>query len=71
MRDDFKVSVPVIDALVQRARQEPDVFGARLTGGGFGGSVMCLVARGKALEVGIRLAMGRAQLLIPQQREDV
>ncbi|XXT97470.1 galactokinase [Sorangium sp. So ce834] len=52
MRDDFEVSVPAVDALVESARAQPDVFGARLTGGGFGGSIVALVKRGCAARVG-------------------
>ncbi|WP_438022234.1 galactokinase [Sorangium sp. So ce233] len=52
MRDDFEVSVPEIDDLVESARAQPDVFGARLTGGGFGGSIVALVKRGSAARVG-------------------
>lgn len=40
LRDDFEVSLPAIDAIVERAIQSPDVFGARITGGGFGGCVV-------------------------------
>jgi galactokinase len=40
LRDDFQVSLPQIDAIVDRVLREPDVLGARLTGGGFGGSVV-------------------------------
>jgi galactokinase len=46
MRDDFEVSLPAIDALVAIAVADPDVHGARLTGGGFGGSIVALAARG-------------------------
>jgi galactokinase len=42
MRDDYEVSVPPVDALVEIASVEPHVYGARLTGGGFGGSVVIL-----------------------------
>ena len=42
-RDDYEVSIPEIDLLVNLAREERDVFGARLTGGGFGGSIVALV----------------------------
>jgi galactokinase len=42
MRDDFEVSLPEIDRLVEIARGEPGVLGARLTGGGFGGAVVIL-----------------------------
>jgi galactokinase len=40
LRDDFEVSLPAIDAIVERAISSPGVYGARLTGGGFGGSVV-------------------------------
>lgn len=39
-RDDFANSTPELDLLVDRLSQEPSVFGARLTGGGFGGAVL-------------------------------
>jgi galactokinase len=39
-RDDFDVSIPEVDALVEIAAAEPAVYGARLTGGGFGGAVV-------------------------------
>lgn len=42
MRDDFEVSIPEIDLLVRLARRLAPVLGARLTGGGFGGSVIVL-----------------------------
>jgi galactokinase len=44
LRDDFEVSLPEIDALVERVRAEPGCYGARLTGGGFGGSIVALNA---------------------------
>jgi galactokinase len=40
LRHDFEASLPAIDALVDRVTREPGVLGARLTGGGFGGSVV-------------------------------
>ena len=48
MRDDFEISVPEIDLLVGIAARHPGVYGARLTGGGFGGSIVALAARGSA-----------------------
>ena len=51
MRDDFEVSTREIDALVALAQQQAAVFGARMTGGGFGGSVVMLVRRGAAREI--------------------
>jgi galactokinase len=48
MRDDFEVSLPEIDLLVSLAEQEAEVWGARLTGGGFGGAVLMLCRTGAA-----------------------
>lgn len=41
-RDDYEVSIPEIDVLVESAKRHGAV-GARLTGGGFGGSIVALV----------------------------
>jgi len=43
MRDDYQISTPEIDALVDSALASDGVVGARLTGGGFGGCVVALV----------------------------
>jgi galactokinase len=48
LRDDFEVSLPEIDLLVDLARREDAVYGARLTGGGFGGAVIVLARAGQA-----------------------
>ena len=48
LRDDYAVSVPPIDRLVAIARSQPGVYGARLTGGGFGGSIVALAAHEQA-----------------------
>ncbi len=45
LRDDYAVSVPEIDALVEIARGVRGVLGARLMGGGFGGSTLTLLHR--------------------------
>src|SRR5207244_4071352 len=42
MRDDFEVSAHDVDRLVELAQADTDVYGARMTGGGFGGSVVIL-----------------------------
>ena len=52
MRDDFEVSIPVIDALVERAMRVHGVYGARLTGGGFGGAIVALVEPDRARTAG-------------------
>jgi galactokinase len=50
LRDDFAVSIDELDTLVDAAA-EAGAFGARLTGGGFGGGAIALVARGEAERV--------------------
>jgi galactokinase len=61
MRDDFEVSTPEIDLLVELARTDPDIYGARLTGGGFGGAVVMLARRGQGRSAGERLAHSYAE----------
>lgn len=47
-RDDFECSCEEVDFLVETATTLPGCFGARLTGGGFGGSTVNLVKRTQA-----------------------
>jgi galactokinase len=47
-RDDFEASCPEIDILIDLANRQPGCFGARLTGGGFGGCTVNLVAADRA-----------------------
>ncbi|WP_341530270.1 galactokinase [Nostoc sp. UHCC 0302] len=47
LRDDYEVSVPALDTLVEILQNTAGVFGARLTGAGFGGACVALVASGK------------------------
>jgi len=47
MRDDYEISLPEIDTLVRLGIGHPDVYAARLTGGGFGGSVVMLAKAGR------------------------
>ncbi|HEX2047024.1 MAG TPA: galactokinase [Acidimicrobiales bacterium] len=42
LRDDFEVSTPALDALVAELSAAPGVYGARLTGAGFGGCAVAL-----------------------------
>jgi galactokinase len=56
MRDDYEVSIPEIDLIVDLARSVPDVYGARLTAGGFGGSVVMIVKPGRAADVAATIA---------------
>ncbi|MDX2023478.1 MAG: galactokinase [Deltaproteobacteria bacterium] len=61
LRDDFEVSVKEIDLIVEIARTTPGVYGARLTGGGFGGSVVILADVDKAKAAGDHIAKAYAQ----------
>ena len=51
LRDDYEVSIREIDRMVEVARDQPGVFGARITGGGFGGSIVILAQNGQAARV--------------------
>ena len=42
LRDDFEISVPLLDAIVETVT-EAGAYGARMVGGGFGGSAIALV----------------------------
>ncbi len=53
LRDDFEVSCEELDAIVDAARPCKGVLGARMTGGGFGGSAIVLV-RADAAEAASR-----------------
>jgi galactokinase len=59
LRDDFEVSSPELDTLVQLAAdigEAGGVFGARMTGGGFGGCTVTLAASDRVDAVGDRFA---------------
>jgi galactokinase len=72
-RDDYDVSVPDVDRLVLIAQREPGVYGARLTGGGFGGSIVALTDEPNAAGAAERIAAAyaasgtpRPTVLVPQ-----
>jgi galactokinase len=50
LRDDYEVSCPEVDTLVEFACEQDGVYGSRITGGGFGGCTISLVQRGKVEE---------------------
>jgi galactokinase len=59
LRDEFEVSSPELDTLVQLAHdigEAGGVFGARMTGGGFGGCTVTLAASDRTADIGERLA---------------
>jgi galactokinase len=55
LRDDYEVSVRQLDHLVQLLRDDPAMFGARLTGAGFGGASVALCRPGEARAAGERV----------------
>lgn len=70
-RDDYECSVPKVDALQAALRKERGVLGARLTGGGFGGSVVALVGpAGDAAEIGAKVTQQLGgRVLVPEVRK--
>ena len=66
LRDDFEISVPELDTAVAAAL-EAGAVGARMTGGGFGGSAIALVATDRVDTVGhaVRAAFAGAGFGVP------
>jgi galactokinase len=61
LRVDFEVSVPAVDALVEAAARQPAVYGARMTGGGFGGSIVALANAARSRESAAAILASDAQ----------
>ena len=57
LRDDYEVSTPELDQLVMLATAA-GALGARVVGGGFGGSIIALVQRGEGRELAARVLEG-------------
>lgn len=51
LRDGFNISCPELDRLVELAVGLPGVYGARMTGGGFGGCIVVLCGAGHSAAV--------------------
>lgn len=56
MRDDFEISNHQLNVMVEIAQSQPGCFGARMTGGGFGGCAVALVQAGLAESFGHTVA---------------
>lgn len=56
LRDDYEVSCKELDLLVELAASLPGVYGARMTGGGFGGCTVSLVREDRAAAFAARIA---------------
>ena len=55
LRDDYEVTCPELDAMTEIARAIPGCYGARMTGAGFGGCTINLVASGAVANFAERL----------------
>jgi galactokinase len=58
LRDDYEVSCAELDLMVELAKEIPGTFGARMTGGGFGGCTVNLVAADAVQEFRDRVTGG-------------
>ncbi len=56
LRTEYEVTVPELDLLVDLARQEPGILGARMVGGGFGGCTLNLVKTSEKASILERIA---------------
>ena len=73
LRDDYEVSTPGLDTLVALLQAQENVFGARLTGAGFGGACVALCRAGTQHKVAsavlhaYRQAGGAGRQLVPPE----
>jgi galactokinase/CTP:molybdopterin cytidylyltransferase MocA len=68
LRDQYGVSTPQIERLVEIIRSDPNVYGARLMGGGFGGNVLALTNADNAQALIERV---QVEYYAPQNRQGV
>lgn len=61
MRDDFEISSSELNVMVELAQAQAGCYGARMTGGGFGGCAVALVQEQAAAEFAERVAAGYEQ----------
>jgi galactokinase len=71
LRDDYEVSIPQLDELAALLQAHENLYGAKLTGAGFGGACVALCRAGTALDTGRRVvddynaAGARGRVLVP------
>lgn len=75
LRDDYEVSVAAVDLLVRLAESHRHVFGARMTGGGFGGAVVIAAIAGTGQDIADEVSTAYAarsgnapEVLVPPPR---
>jgi galactokinase len=62
---DYEVSVPAVDQIVDWLQHQDGVFGARMTGAGFGGACVALAESGSACEISRHLLSLNWQCSVP------
>lgn len=62
LRDDYEVSTPQLDTLARLLQEDENVYGAKLTGAGFGGACVALCKSGAARTIGERVGIAYAAL---------
>jgi galactokinase len=68
LRDDYQITIPEIDMLVELTVRVAGAYGARLTGGGFGGSVVALTDPARARQVAATAAQAYREATGQQPR---
>ena len=63
LRDDYEVSTPDLDSAVENLISTPGVYGARLTGAGFGGCVIALAEPGAVTAAWVVRAVDGAEVV--------
>jgi galactokinase len=58
LRDEYEVSCPELDLMVELSEQIEGVYGARMTGGGFGGCTVNLVREDRAKHFATAVSRG-------------
>ena len=61
LRDDYEVSCRELDLMVALSLEQPGCFGARMTGGGFGGCAIAAVNSGQAVRIAQTVYEGYAE----------
>jgi galactokinase len=68
LQGDYEVSHPQVDVLVALLQAHPLIYGARMTGAGFGGAVVALTQQNRAAEAGADVLAhypGEGRLVVP------
>ena len=68
LRDLYEVSTPHVERLIEIIRTDPEVYGAHLMGGGFGGNVLALITHENVASLIERV---QAEYYEPQNRQGV